>query len=55
MPLERCVIQGIPCYRWGSTGHPYPYIAGNAASRQRARDLAAKQGRAIEVSKARRK
>jgi hypothetical protein len=55
MPIQRCVVNGQTCYRYGATGHPYPYIAGNPVSRQRARDLAAKQGRAIESSKHRRK
>lgn len=33
MPIERVIVNGKPAYRWGNSGHPYTYKAGNATSR----------------------
>jgi len=52
MPVESCRIEGKPGYRWGKSGKCYTYTPGNEQSRNRAKDKAAKQGRAIQVNKA---
>lgn len=49
MPVERVVKDGKPAYRWGEHGKAYTYVANNIQSRERARALAAKQGRAIKA------
>lgn len=51
MPLQRVIIKGIPHYRWGETGYPYPYKSNNTESRNAAKEMALRQGRAIEASK----
>jgi hypothetical protein len=38
-------------YRFGASGHKYYYRAGDSKGRAKAREAAARQGRAIEVSK----
>jgi hypothetical protein len=50
MPLHRIQHHGRPAYRWGKSGHPYTYTAGNKKSRARAKRMAIKQGLAIEYS-----
>jgi hypothetical protein len=50
MPVQR----GRNFYRWGNHGKKYYYKANNPASREKAKALAAKQGRAIQASKHRR-
>lgn len=37
-------------YRWGKEGKKYRYIPNNKISRERAKALALKQGRAIKIS-----
>lgn len=54
MPIIRTTSGGKPAYKYGESGKPYTYTAGDAASRKAARDKAARQGRAIEQSKAER-
>lgn len=51
MPLKRSTTGGQPCYKWGDSGKCYPHTAGNAPSRERAKNKAKRQGRAIERSK----
>ena len=51
MPLKRSTKNGKPCYKWGDSGKCYTYTAGDKASRERAKNNAKKQGRAIEASK----
>jgi len=51
MPIKRSTKNGKPCYKWGDAGKCYPYTAGDASSRARAKNKAKKQGRAIERSK----
>lgn len=48
MPIQRNKDSHGPYYRWGDTGHKYYYTANNERSRERAKALAARQGRAIE-------
>jgi 2'-5' RNA ligase len=49
-PVTPCQEGGQPGYKWGEEGNVcYPYEAGNEASRQRAYDKAAQQGRAIHA------
>jgi hypothetical protein len=47
MPVERGRDSQGPFYRYGPTGAKYRYKANNVTSRERARALAARQGRAI--------
>lgn len=51
MPLQECQQDGNPGYRWGSDGKCFTYTEGNDSSKERARDNALEQGRAIEASK----
>ena len=52
MPLKRSTTKGgKPCFKWGDAGKCYPYTAGDKNSRERAKNKAMKQGRAIERSK----
>jgi hypothetical protein len=51
MPLKQVSAGPDSYYQWGSRGKKYYYVAGNAASRERARMKAMKQARAIEWSK----
>jgi hypothetical protein len=50
MPVERASKDGKPGYRYGQEGKVYVYTPGNTASRERAKALAEKQGRAIKSS-----
>ena len=54
MPVQRCQSGGRPGFKYGKTGKCYIYTKGDTATRSQARALAAKQGRAIEHSKAER-
>lgn len=51
MPVESCVLNGKPGFRWGKQGKCYTYKSGDTASRARARAQAARQGRAVEANK----
>lgn len=51
MPITRGKDAKGCYYRFGPTGAHYHYVAGDAASRARAKALAARQGRAIEMRK----
>lgn len=48
MPLKRCYKNGRPGYKWGDEGKCYTYKPGDKASRERAKEKARKQGKAIE-------
>lgn len=49
MPVQPCQSNGKPGLRWGRRGKCYTYTAGDSASRRRAHNLAAKQGRAVKA------
>jgi len=51
MPVKPCRSDGKPGFKWGDSGKCYTYTPGNETSRKRAKDKAAKQGRAIQVNK----
>lgn len=51
MPVQRCVKDGKPGYRWGKEGKCYHYISGNKQSRERAKQNALKQGQATKSNK----
>lgn len=51
MPVQAATKNGKPGYRYGDSGHVYTYEPGNERSRERARENAARQGRAIEMSR----
>lgn len=53
MPIQPCNKDGKPGFRWGQSGACYTYTPGNNAARKAARAKAARQGRAVEASKAR--
>lgn len=53
MPLMRCTKNGKPAYKWGESGKPYTYTPGNEASRERAKNKAIRQGRAIKANQGR--
>ena len=50
MPVEHVQHEGRPAYRWGASGHPYPYRPGDERDRRRARLMAERQGLAIRAS-----
>ena len=54
MPVQRTTKDGKPAYQWGTSGKKYTYTTGDAASRERAKKLAARQGRAVQASQSRR-
>jgi hypothetical protein len=49
MPVQRCVLEGRPGFKWGRRGKCYTYEPNNAAERERARRRAEEQGRAARV------
>lgn len=49
MPVQRGHDSKGSYYRWGQHGAKYYYTAGNASSRTKAHDKAARQGRAIKA------
>ncbi len=53
MPVRKVTKGGKPGFRWGMRGKVYTYTAGNPSSRNRARRLAEKQGKAIQSRKGR--
>lgn len=48
MPVKPCQKEGSPGFKWGDAGFCYTYTSGDASSRTRARNLALRQGRAIQ-------
>lgn len=51
MPVQNCEQDGEPGFRWGSDGKCYTYDPNSESSKERARDNAMEQGRAIDASK----
>lgn len=54
MPVQRCVCNGKPGYRYGTQGACYRYTPGDKASMDRAKQRAHIQGYAVEQSQKRR-
>ena len=50
MPVQECMIDGKPAYRWGDSGKAYTYTPGNESSRKEAKRKAYIQGVAVESS-----
>ena len=48
MPVRRCVLDGKPGFKWGERGRCYTYSPNDDAGRERARERAEIQGRAIK-------
>jgi len=48
MPLRRVTKDGRPGWQYGKHGAVYTYKAGNAASEKKAKNLAIKQGLAVQ-------
>jgi hypothetical protein len=53
MPVKRTTSGGKPAYKWGDSGKPFTYEAGNAQSRGQAKAAAERQGRAIRANQTR--
>lgn len=51
MPVMDCESEGKPGFKFGEEGHCYTFTPGDEASRERARERAEEQGRAIEASR----
>lgn len=54
MPVQACVKDGKPGYRWGQQGTCYTYTPGNTKERTEARLKAEAQGYAVRKSQQRR-
>lgn len=54
MPVQSCQSNGKPGFKWGNEGKCYTYTPGNEQSKNRARNRASEQGRAIEASQQKR-
>jgi hypothetical protein len=50
MPVHRSKDGKGPYYQWGESGKKYHYEAGDAQSRERAKEKAEKQGRAARAA-----
>ena len=50
MPVHKTTKDGKPAYQWGNSGVKYTYTPGDAASRERAKKKAGKQGQAAHAS-----
>lgn len=50
MPINRCQIDGKPGFKFGKSGKCFPYTPGDTKSRERARNKAQAQERAIRAS-----
>lgn len=48
MPVKECQEDGKPGFKWGDEGKCYTYTPGNKTSRERAKEKAKQQGRAIQ-------
>ena len=55
MPIKRCTSGGRPGYKWGDSGKCYTYTPGDKRSRERARERALRQARAIQANRSRSK
>ncbi len=54
MPVFRCQKNMLPGFKFGKEGKCFTFRRGNEQARRRARERAARQGRAIKASQARR-
>jgi len=50
MPVQPCRYKGRPGYKWGEQGKCYTYAPGNMAEKERAKEQALEQGRAVKAS-----
>jgi len=50
MPIMSCRRDGLPGFKWGESGHCYTYKPGSKSSKERARQKALRQMRAIKHS-----
>jgi hypothetical protein len=50
MPVKSCQRDGKKGYKWGDEGKCYTYTPGDEESRERAKDKAIEQGRAIQAN-----
>jgi len=50
MPVQSCRKNEKPGFRWGKRGYCYTYEPGDMNSKKRAKEQAAKQGRAIKAN-----
>ena len=50
MPVQRCVLNNKPGFKWGQQGKCFTYDINNASDRESAREEAATQGRAIKAA-----
>lgn len=48
MPIQDCMSEGKPGYKYGEEGYCYTYTPGNEAERKEAKQKAVLQGYAIE-------
>lgn len=55
MPTQRKTDKQGPYFQWGDSGKKYRYTPNDPESREKARELANLQGRAIKASEGRRK
>lgn len=53
MPVKECQSDGKPGFKYGDTGKCYTYTEGDDESKERAREKAKRQGRAIEANNVR--
>ena len=51
MPVKSCQSNGKPGFKWGNSGKCYTYTPGDKSSKEKARQKAIRQGRAIQVNK----
>lgn len=54
MPVQPCQKNMLPGFKFGKGGKCFTYKPGDEKARARAREKAARQGRAIKASQARR-
>ena len=50
MPVQKCMANGRPGFKWGKSGKCYTYTPGNDKSRDQAKQKAEHQGRAVRAS-----
>lgn len=51
MPIKSCTLDGKPGFKYGDSGHCYTYTEGDESSKERAKEKADKQRKAIEYEK----
>lgn len=50
MPIQKCMKNGKPGFKWGKKGTCYTYTRNNESSRKRAMEKARKQEQAIRAT-----